>query len=629
MARFDEPAPRKGLSLNRRQFLELSAAGITLSLSKTSLHHEPLGDTLAPLDSPRHQTTHRYSGPYNTPAAQTVSAQPNEVQGQYFAKKQYTPAPLPRYEDLRGELPSAIYDDNPLWVDTYWKAWELAFKNFREPAPQSGFVSQFIDAAFNQNIFLWDSCFMSMFCNYAYPLVPGISSLDNFYAKQHEGGEICREIVRATGIDFKPWVNREDKPLFSRWGWPSYTEKLDVVRNSPVIYKGRPVPTPNPLLTLDALNHPILAWAELEHYRVTGNSGRLQEVWEPLVHYYHALHKYLRQGDGLYVTDWASMDNSPRNVYLKGGGTGIDISAEMVLFARQLAHIAEVLGMNRETSEYSRDAEQLAGIINRRMWDKKRSFYYDLTLEGKRAPVKTIAAFWTLLAKVASPEQASSMVAQLKNPKTFARLNRVPTLAADEPGYDSAGGYWRGSVWAPTDTMVIRGLENYGYNDLAREIALNHLDLVAQVYKKTGTIWENYSPDAVQQGSPAQMNFVGWSGLGPIMYLLEYAIGLCPDVPHNELIWRLQPGGRRGCEHFRFNGHVASLIANPGPKGSKKVRISVQSDGAFKLRVRYGSLERIFPVVKGSQDFDLSRDKAESHSFLFSEPAPRPSFYAH
>jgi hypothetical protein len=67
----------------------------------------------------------------------------------------------------------------------YWKTWELAFRNFYEPRPESGFVSQFIDAAFNQNVFLWDSCFLTMFCDYGHPLVPGIGSLDNFYAKQY------------------------------------------------------------------------------------------------------------------------------------------------------------------------------------------------------------------------------------------------------------------------------------------------------------------------------------------------------------------------------------------------------------------------------------------------------------
>src|SRR5208283_1447932 len=146
----------------------------------------------------------------------------NEVLGRYFQKKRYTPSPLPTFAALREQLPSPIYDANPLWVQAYWKAWELASRNFYEPPPASGFVSAFIDAAFNQNIFLWDSSFMTMFCNYGYPLVPGISTLDNFYAKQHEDGEISREIVRAAGVDFGPWTNQDQDRLFSRWGWPGY-----------------------------------------------------------------------------------------------------------------------------------------------------------------------------------------------------------------------------------------------------------------------------------------------------------------------------------------------------------------------------------------------------------------------
>ena len=106
------------------------------------------------------------------------------------------------------------------------------------------------------------------------------------------------------------WINREAKPLFSRWGWAG-------TRNDPVIYQDRELPQPPPCLTLDALNHPILAWAEPESFRVTGDAKRLTNVFQPLVQYHGALKKYLRQGNGLFVTDWAGMDNSPRNAYLK------------------------------------------------------------------------------------------------------------------------------------------------------------------------------------------------------------------------------------------------------------------------------------------------------------------------
>jgi hypothetical protein len=83
------------------------------------------------------------------------------AQGSYFGKKSYQPKPLLKFTEAREQLPSPIYGERPEWVSMYWKAWELAFNNFHEPIPGSGYVSQFIDAAFNQNIFLWDTCFMT------------------------------------------------------------------------------------------------------------------------------------------------------------------------------------------------------------------------------------------------------------------------------------------------------------------------------------------------------------------------------------------------------------------------------------------------------------------------------------
>ena len=198
-------------------------------------------------------------------------------------------------------------------------------------------------------------------------------------------------------------------------------------------------PKPPPHLTLDALDHPIFTWAELEHFRVTGDRSRLTMVYEPLVRYYRALQKYIRQGNGLYMTDWASMDNSPRNPYLNKGGTAVDTSSEMVLFGNQLAEIANLLGKKDEAVVFSKEAAELARIINDKMWNPERKFYFDLTVEGKQAPAKTIAAFWTLLAGVASPEQADALAAELKNPKSFGRLHRVPSTPADQAGYDPGG----------------------------------------------------------------------------------------------------------------------------------------------------------------------------------------------
>ncbi len=275
----------------------------------------------------------------------------------------------------------------------------------------------------------------------------------------------------------------------------------------------------------------------------------------------------------------------------------------MVLFARQLGEIGVVLGRTEEAAGFRREADELAATINRLMWSEEKQFYFDLTRDGRHAAVRTVAAYWTLLAGVASREQARSLVGHLSDPATFGRRNPVPTCAADEPGYQAHGGYWRGAVWAPTNTMVIRGLERYGYAELARDIALRHIQLVADVFADTGTIWENYAPDSpepgmVRDGLQVRKDFVGWSGIGPILCFLEHAIGLRPSAPDNRLSWNIGSGQRCGCSRFRFGGHVASLVAEAAdPSGER--RLTVESDGPFTLDVRWKDRRRTVNVGEG------------------------------
>lgn len=538
--------------------------------------------------------------------------------GQYFRKAKYQDTPILPFNEARSFLPEPFCEKYPKEEKCYWRTWELAYRNVYQPTEKSGFVSNFVDAAFNQDIFMWDTAFITMFCNIAHPYIPGIRSLDNFYCKQLDDGEIPREIVRDSGEDFSRWVNHDNRPLHSFFhnhyehrglfgsAAPSYNEMY-------VPKLGREVENP-PYLTLDNLNHPIMAWAELESYRHTGDIDRLELVWEPLLKYYKAMCYHLYNHYGLFVTDWASMDNSPRNQYL---GSGVDISCEMVLFARNLVEMATILSAKYQTEEKAElgneftdhinkletDVKTFTDSINRYMWDKDSGFYYDVTDDGERAPVKTIAAYWSLLAETADQEQAKQLVKWLQDPNTFARVHLVPTLAADEEGYNPEGGYWRGSVWAPTNMMVTRGLEKYGYDELAREIALNHLENVVQVFEDTGTIWENYAPDSVKAGDANNKDFVGWSGIAPILYFLEYRIGLRGNAAKNELIWKIDSSlGEIGCNRYWFAGHTINLWAAPQPNGT--VKVEAESDSRFTLHVQCGHHKKTIEVF-GKEQFIL------------------------
>ena len=153
--------------------------------------------------------------------------------------------------------------------------------------------------------------------------------------------------------------------------------------------------------------------------------------------------------------------------------------------------------------------------------------------------------------------------------------------------------------------MVIRGLERCGQPALAREISLEDLRIVAQVFDATGTVWENYAPDAAQPGKPAKADFVGWTGIVPIVYFIEYAIGLRADAAENRVTWNLTSTRRCGCERFRFNGHTATLVAESEAQPSGPRSIVVESDGEFALRIERGGKRVEFAIKKGTNRFAM------------------------
>ena len=189
------------------------------------------------------------------------------------------------------------------------------------------------------------------------------------------------------------------------------------------------------------------------------------------------------------------MDDSPRNAMLLAG---IDVAAEMVIFDRWLASIAQILDQTDEVQFYTQRADQYANFINRTLWDEKTGFYYDWGKDNKRMTMRTIAAFWTLLGEIPQQHQVDRLVQHLNDPNSFNTAHRVPTHPVNEIGFN--GDYWAGAVWVPTNTMIIEGLEKNQRWQLARDIALNHLDATTAVFEQTGTAWENYYPLKWQKG---------------------------------------------------------------------------------------------------------------------------------
>ena len=498
--------------------------------------------------------------------AQTVV--PLEKQrGFYFAKKQYVPEELPSFAESRERLPEPVLEENPDYVEMYWKCWELAFEHYKKPEPNNGFVSNYLDEAFNPNIFQWDTIFMIMFARYGNHVLPAVQSLDNFYCKQHYNGFICREIWETSGNDH----HSERSP--------------------------------------EAINPPLFSWAEMENFRVTGDRSRLQRVMPVLEKYVGWLETGRKKPETKHGLYWSNklgsgMDNTPRS-----GSGWVDMSAQMVIQYNDLAAMCEQLGKAEKAEMFRERAKTIASKINQWMWNDEDGLYYDVDDEGHQVKWKTVACFWPILAGMTSREQEAKLIANLKDPNTFWRKNVFPSLAADQKYYDSTGGYWRGGVWPPTNYAIIRGLTLRGYEEFAIEATRRHLDSMYRVYEKTHTVWELYAPDMDRLGSgnagekgvhQARPDFVGWTGCGPIALLIENIIGLRPDGVENQLTWNLTRTDRHGIKKLRFGKVIATLICEKRKGKTAAPVISVTTDHDFELTVKWAKGTRTFKLKKGT-----------------------------
>lgn len=269
---------------------------------------------------------------------------------------------------------------------------------------------------------------------------------------------------------------------------------------------------------------PFYSWINREIYDVSGDKEFLEDAYESGKKYVLWLKKNrdLDQ-DGLYewgpygiienVRDWYNaVFQVSAERYLDVDKEDIsdeleclDLSLMVVNEMRNLSYMAGELNKDKEAGRWEKEADKLSERINKVMWHEETGFFYhvdkkDNTFRFMTRDLKRqeIIGFLPLWSKSVSQERADILVKTLTNPDKFWRKYGVPTLAADDPWYSPYVDYcckWNGPVWLLWDYMVFRGLINYGYDELALELADKMLLAVTTQLSRNHNFWESYSPD--------------------------------------------------------------------------------------------------------------------------------------
>ena len=466
-----------------------------------------------------------------------------------------------RYIYDKEKLPRPILEGREDFINLYYQAWELAFKNV-EYIEKDGWKDILTCMPGVGIMWQWDSCIMTFITNYSNGTLSALNNLDNLYMlRRKEDGFMAMA------------YNLED-------GEPTYGERI----------------TP-----------PLMAWAEWEHYLISGDASRFERALPALEGIYSFIEKNRKREscDLYYFEDTGSsgMDNSPVSGYgakhLDGSDTCfIDLACQQALSALCLSYICDKLSLSERSEFYKNEHRRICESINKLHYSERAGWYFNFfsrTWKGERVKLinsKTAATFWTLVSGVAQGERLRSVVAHMMNENEFYTKIPFATLSKDDPNYDTAGGYWLGGVWAPTNLCAIKGLAKNGYHEYAREAAIKYLDGMCRVANDIayGSIWECYAPDSYRPATTeyntlSRDEFVGWSGIAPITLLIESIIGLEFNAQENQVTFHLNNREACGIENMIFNSNQVSIVCTDYKPFKGQTTIEVEAQKPFKLKV--------------------------------------------
>lgn len=497
-------------------------------------------------------------------------------------------------------VPKPIYDKHPEYADFYMNAWRLAFDHIKTVPgmPQNPYMDEAFCAT---QVWIWDSCFMSLFCKYARDVFPGVETLNNFYKVLHENGKLASVITPA--------------------GEPDWTGAVE----------GKPF---NMQIQI-ADNPPLFAWAEYENALMKGDKEYINEllneraVLQKHYEWFENVHEESQKPEWnvptcliseKYGYKWeggrSGMDNTPRGRVSEHALADrpnnpdmywLDAICQQALAARMIAKMYRIIDDEKSAATWDAKFEEKKQIVNDLYWDEKDGFYYDIDCNTHDFyKIMSIASYWTMTAEIADKERADKLVKEISNPETFGGFVPLVSLSRSDNDYDSDGKYWRGGVWLPTAYATLKGLTNYGYYDEARkasEVLLEHMCRTYNEYEPH-TIWECYNPEAYKpatavegEGTRVRKDFCGWSALGPISVYIEFVLGFHTiDAFNNVIKWNKPENtdGKIGIKNLKFGDIVTDIVAEGNI-------CKVNSNAAYTLEIN----GKAYEIEKGKNSFEI------------------------
>ena len=285
---------------------------------------------------------------------------------------------------------------------------------------------------------------------------------------------------------------------------------------------------------LEAAWEPLLAWNRWWHEARRNELGSISGGSDPVeprvgdpaesLQPNTALGAALESGgDNGHVFDGVAFDPGRRQLRM----ADICMTSLYLRDCQDLLKIARELGKEAEATELEERIRNY-GEAMEVLWNEAEGLYLNYLLDDQtHQSVKAATNFYPLLTGLPSQERAERMVREhLLNEEEFRGDWVVPVSPKNDPSYRDQL-YWRGRIWPPVNFLIYLGLREYDLPEARRELVEKSREMFLAEWKRSGSVWENYSPITGKGGdSPHSHPLYTWGGLLGLMTLIEE--GVCP-----------------------------------------------------------------------------------------------------
>lgn len=189
--------------------------------------------------------------------------------------------------------------------------------------------------------------------------------------------------------------------------------------------------------------------------------------------------------------DFTALYTGPSGRNEMSGFAPVMLNALLAQFAADVAWLAGFAALADTQARFERLAADRRTAIDRHLWDEDAGRYRSLHLQsGERSQGIGFTVFAPLFAGIASPQQARR-VWQAAQP-----LLRRGGIAGSSR-FDSLHQWDGDNGWAPAQLMAVRGLQHYGFDAAARDIAQRWIDALATVFEKHGGFFERINVETL------------------------------------------------------------------------------------------------------------------------------------